>query len=160
MLARYRGTKALTITQVTDSDQIHSDRSITTVDSRFKGVLRGDPLDRIYVLEDLARIAAIRGEIGEVLADIECEVAEEEDKFVVLKATLYDRKARAIRNGVIEGKNTDESINNYVRMDDLYTQQQEAVRETKRAYSRFNNMYHGLLAVENALKKCLDHADR
>lgn len=156
MLTRYRGTEAMILAQVQTSDRVEDDKVVLDSELRYRGVLRGDPLDRILVVKDLAQIASIRGELGELMADTEAEIAEAEDSYVIMKARLYKSKAKAIKSGVLEGKYTDESINHFVRMDDEYANSKRSIRELKHSYGRIYNLHNGLLGVENALKKALE----
>lgn len=116
-----------------------------------------DLLKQNEMIEDLTRISALRGDIGEEVADKTNEINLAETKLKRLKAERYKYHKPRVKSENND-KATAVDMENELNTDKQVMAEEDKILPLQHELDRLTLMRDSLLGLENSLKKALEAA--
>jgi hypothetical protein len=161
LMKRYDPTVAIDPVSLDATDEFDRKTFIVRSKSGIKGVIAGDVFDRDKVLSDMVRTSSLRGQVGELLADVTKlyqRAKEEADRISKVLFVQVSREIQAGSHGDI--KPTKDNVEGIIASKPELMQAINNKIDAENNMIRADKLQDGLFGLENALKKALDHGER
>jgi hypothetical protein len=161
LMKRYDPTVSMDPASLDGTDEYDRKTFIVRSKGGIKGVIAGDVFDRDKVLSDMVRTSALRGQVGELLADLTKLYQRAKEEADRISRVLFVKVSRAIQAGQHgDIKPTKDNVEGICASEPELAHAIGNKIDAENNMLRADKLQDGLFGLENALKKALDHGER